>query len=710
MYLSKQLLLTSSIVLLTIASFAQSAETMDTTAIEVLEDVEVQSKKSHRNPSTLHQTSLSKEALLSSQSNTFVNTLEKLPGISAIQTGVGISKPVIRGLSLNRVIVNEYGVKQEGQQWGMDHGLEIDPFNVDRVDIIKGPVSLLYGSDGIGGVINILAPTTPYNEQLKGEIITTYKSNNNLLGFNGKLKQRIGDYYYIANMSYQNYSVYKVPADSFIYNNYRLPIYDGYLKNTGGNELNASILLGVEKDWGKSSLYISNFHQKAGFFPGAFGVPRSYQLQPADNPRKVANPSQLINHFKIIQNNQFYSQFGTFLLDIGYQYNNRQEKAAPHGHGGITPSGTTALALQLQTFSVQLKHTKQLLHTKIQSGISSQYQNNKVTGYEFLIPNYQQIQIGAFSYLEYQWRPEWLLTGGLRYDYAFQKAAEGLLSFEDKSGVHYESTQSPSLQKQYHNISTGLGIQYQISNQWNALFNIGSAFRIPIVAELLANGIHHGTFRHEMGNASLESERGILTDFNLDYTNKRFKISVSPFINYFSNYIYLKPSGRFSPLPEAGQIYQYVGNRTLFMGSEMTVDMAITPEWDINTAIEYVWNENRDAKMPLPFTPPFSILNELQYKPLFLNKTNKSAHSLQMNGQYFAAQNRTDINEPTTPGYYLINAGIQAKYPIKNQHISIYFQLRNLLNQKYMNNMSRYRILNLPEQGLNVQLMLRYEF
>src|SRR5690606_34676738 len=157
--------------------------------------------------------------------NTFSNTLEKIPGISAINNGVGVSKPVIRGLNANRVLVNVNGIKQEGQQWGLDHGLEIDKFDASRVEIIKGPASVIYGSDGMAGVINILPPAIPSKNSFGGSLSAIYNSNNDLFGGNIKLQGNKNDYYAIANVSYQNGSSYRVPADKFTYNGYILPIY-----------------------------------------------------------------------------------------------------------------------------------------------------------------------------------------------------------------------------------------------------------------------------------------------------------------------------------------------------------------------------------------------------------------------------------------------------------------------------------------------------
>ncbi|MDQ3535957.1 MAG: carboxypeptidase-like regulatory domain-containing protein [Bacteroidota bacterium] len=180
-----------------------------------------------------------------SSSNTFVNALQRIPGINAINTGVGISKPVIRGMSFNRVIVNDRGIKQEGQQWGADHGLEIDQFEPERVEIIKGPSSLLYGSDGIAGVINIQPPPMPEENTLTGTTLSTFKSNNNLIGTSTMLQGNKDGKVFRVRFSTQDFGDYKVPAESFTYNRFILPIYNQALKNSAGRERNISAMIGT---------------------------------------------------------------------------------------------------------------------------------------------------------------------------------------------------------------------------------------------------------------------------------------------------------------------------------------------------------------------------------------------------------------------------------------------------------------------------------
>lgn len=659
---------------------------------------------------TLSMSYLRKEALLQSQGNTFINTLEKLPGISAINTGVGISKPVIRGLSLNRVIVNEYGIKQEGQQWGVDHGLEIDQYNVDRVEVIKGPVSVLYGSDGIGGVINILPPTVPMDDTVNAEIISTYKSNNDLLGLSGKVQYSKNGFYAIARGTYQNYASYRVPAQEFVYNGYTLPIYNDRLKNTGGDELNFSFLAGVKKPWGNSSIYVSNYQQKAGFFVGAFGVPRAYQLNDNGNYRHVALPYQTIAHTKVISNTTLNVAKGKIEADLGFQKNARTEQSPPHAHGhGPAPQGNEALALDLYTLSGNARYTYAFGKWNTITGASFQYQQNVRGGYEFLIPNYTSWQTGVYHFSEYRPRFNLLFNAGIRADHAVQKAGASYVIRYDSAGAQTGTTlRSPDIDRDYFNVSGSMGSAWQIDHSFNARFNIGTAFRVPVMAELTANGVHHGTFRHEMGDADLKAEQGYMADVGITADWKNITFQATPFVNYFTNYIYLSPSARFSPLPDAGQIYLYRGAPALFTGLELNKDWDLHPGWSNNLSLEYVWNKNLESGLPLPFTPPLSVLEEISWKPKFKSgQLNNTMFAL--NGQYFAAQRRVDRNEPSTDGYLLLNFSASNTFRIHKQKLTLFLQLRNITNAVYKNNMSRYRILNLPEQGFNTQVMLRWE-
>lgn len=655
---------------------------------------------------------IKRENLLLSQGNTFMNTLEKMPGISAIHTGVGISKPVIRGMSLNRVIVNEYGIRQEGQQWGVDHGLEIDQYNVDRVEVIKGPVSVMYGSDGIGGVINILPPLIPDNDTVSAEVISAYKSNNDLWGWSGKLLYNRKGNFTLARVTYQDYASYKVPAKEFMYNGYVLPIHNNRLKNTGGRELNFSLLKGIRRKWGNSSIYVSSYRQKAGFFVGAFGVPRAYQLNDDGHYRNIGLPYQRISHTKIVSNTSVFLRRGSIEADFGFQKNTRAEMSPPHAHGyGPAPQGNEALMLELYTFSGNARYVHygsgKWSNT---TGLSFQYQENVRGGYEFLIPSYTSWQKGAYHFAEYRPGRNLLLNAGVRADFGAQKADASFVSQFDSTGAETGKVQrSPNVDRRYFNVSGSLGASWERNKALKTKFNIGSAYRIPVMAELTANGVHHGTFRHEMGDSSLQAEKGYMADMGIEFTADMVNVRFTPFVNYFTNYLYLSPSARFSPLPDAGQIYRYVGGEALFTGVELNADWKVLPGLNNNFSVEYVWNKNLSSGLGLPFTPPLSILEEISWKPKLAGPHFLKQAVFTLTGQYFAAQNRVERNEPATEGYFLLGFSASETFKAAGQQFTLFLQFRNVTNTVYVNNMSRYRILNLPEQGFNTQLMLRWE-
>ncbi len=651
--------------------------------------------------------SVDENFIKSQNSGTLMNSIEKLPGISSINTGVGIAKPVIRGMSFNRVIVLDKGIKQEGQQWGADHGLELDQYDIEQLEIVKGPSSLLYGSDGIGGAIRILPPEIPNVEKISGDAFLTYKSNNDLFGGSVKLEGKKKNYFFRGRVSGQSFGDYTVPASDFTYNGYVLPIYDHKLKNTAGNEIDFSLTGGMVGDNFNTSVTVSNFNQKAGLFPGATGIPREYQLEPDGSNRNIDLPRQLINHLKIISNSILYFDKNWLTIDAGYQFNDRKEEGAPHAHGyQPTPDGNLALGLKLHTLSanVAFNHT---ISEKVYNiyGFQGQYQENTQEGFEFLLPDFYSKQAGFYAYSELAVSNSLTLNAGLRYDWGNRDIKEHIepdySTIEEGDSI----VRNGYINRNFNDLSAALGLSFYPSNHLNIKANLGTSFRMPTTAELASNGIHHGTFRHEKGDSTLNSERGIQFDLNFTYTERPFYFSFSPFIGYFHNYIYLSPQTYFSPLPGGGQLYQYRQNDAIFTGFEFTAEWHLTKKLLFRNYTEFVWNKNIDTYLPLPFTPPFSALGELAYDFSAEKKDHK--YMAIITYQYFAAQNRVDRNEQTTPGYGLLSAGLKFTYLISGKSINFNLSANNLLNTQYMNHMSRYRLLNLFEQGRNVVLSIQ---
>lgn len=653
---------------------------------------------------------LSGEFLKKNPGGTLMGSLQQLPGINAITTGVSIAKPVIRGLSFNRVIVTDRGIKQEGQQWGADHGLEIDQFDPEQIEIVKGPASLQHGSDGMGGIIIINNPYLAEEGTLEGQLTGIYKSNNHLIGSSTMIKGNTGGMVYQARFSTQDFGDYQVPADSFFYNGYILPIYNDRLKNTAGKERNISGMLGIKRNWGYSTLTVSNYNQFAGIFPGAVGIPRLYNLEDDGDPSNIGLPRQEINHFKIISNSNILFGGNWLEVNLGYQNNNRREEGEPHAHGYEPVSeDNLALGLKLETYTANLRYNQAINENANRVfGIQYQYQVNNYSGFEFLLPAYIQNSIGGFFHEQRSPGEVFTINYGLRLDYAKINIEE---HYEpDFRGDPLDSViRNPAIDRDFFNLSGGIGFSYFPNHNLNLKLNIGSSYRIPAPNELSVNGVHHGTFRHERGDSDLDAERGWQFDLNFSYHLDRFLFNITPFLNLYRNYIYLKPTAEFSELPGGGQIFQYTQDDAIFLGGELSIDYHLIENIHLELISEYVANYNLDTELPLPFTPPFSTLLGIEYKiPGISNVLGNSF--INFGTRFTAAQNRVDRNEKPTDGYILLNFGLGTEFHIKRQQINFLFNIQNLLDTNYMNHLSRYRWLNLPEQGRNISFSLVFPF
>lgn len=639
---------------------------------------------------------------------TFSKSIEKIAGVNAINVGVGIAKPVIRGLSFNRIVVNNDGVKQEGQQWGADHGLEIDQFGVDRVEIVKGAASLQYGSDALGGAINILPTKIPAKNSLQASILGLYKSNNQHGGLSAYLGGRWNDYFADFRLSYQDFADYRVPTDSFVYNSYVLPIYNHQLKNTAGKERNIKATIGMAKKWGVSRLTFSQYYLQVGIFSGAVGIPRAYALEVDGDDRDHDFPSQEVSHIRVVWNNDLYIKKHRLQINIAYQNNDRKEFSFPHKHK-LPPvdSSGIALRLTLQTISANFILTQELnTKWKFTYGLSAQYQHNQRSGFEFLLPNFQTIRSGLYGIGYFKPNKRNLFMGGVRLDYAYnQNDAYEQAVYGNNQEIEYIPKTEGS-EKHFFNYAASLGWRCQLKPEVLDLsIHFGKSYRVPYPAETSSNGIHHGTFRHEMGRSDLESEHGYQLEVATNWQWKYLTVNGALFGNYFQDYIYLSPTGKFSPLPEAGQLYAYRQTNAVYWGGELSWEWEPIHGLFMKQAYEYVWNTNLSTNLSLPFTPPASILTEVEYHHhqwSFLEDLYG-----QITYRYSFAQKRTDRNERATPAYHLLGLGVGFKIRVGKQRIDLGCQVQNLLNTPYFNHLSRYRILDIPEQGRNIVVRVK---
>lgn len=645
-----------------------------------------------------------------------VQTLNRIPGIQSMDIGSGFSKPMIRGLGFNRISFIENGIKQEGQQWGADHGLETDPFNAEQVIISKGPSSLLYGSDTMGGAIELQQAVPPIDNSFLGEVSLLGKSVNSSLGGSLMLAIKKNNWYGKVRYSEQHYADYRLPTDTIVYLTQKIPIHNRRLKNTAGFERDIHALTQYAKDRYRITYNLSNVYQKTGFFPGAHGIPDPSQVEDDGDSRNIDLPYSRVNHFKTSLHQQYVWDNMKGEWNIGYQNNHREEWSLFHTHYSSQPKPETdpdkELEFELQTYSSTLKATTlEMGNWELAASWDIQYQENKIDGYSFLIPEYKRFTTGGAFLTTWKVSSQLSFSGGIRYDYgqldieSFDDPYLAIYLTEqgyDEAIVEEYRMRSGALNRHFGDYSCSVGMVWKLSDNQLLKANIGRSFRLPGANELTSNGMHHGTFRHEQGDPTLKSENGWQLDAAYSYENKRFSVQVSPFASWFSNYIYLKPTGEWSVLPHTGQIYKFTGAEAIFAGGEVSVSINLYRKLYYELNGEYVYTYNRDEKTALSFSPPASCSNALVWK------TNRLR--AQVEYQYIASQKRVARNEDTTPGAGLIHAMVDFRLPIHKTDVEITLSARNLLNKRYYNHLSFYRKVEIPEPGRNFQLLIKIPF
>ncbi len=651
-----------------------------------------------------------------------MQTLERVGGISTIAIGSGQSKPIIRGLGFNRVVVSENGVKHESQQWGSDHGLEIDQFSVNKIKIVKGPSSLAFGSDAIGGVVEIEKAKAPEKNTFGGNLDLTAKTNNDLYGGSLNLFGRKNSLFFDARITSMDYADYKVPVDFINIYSYQAPLFKNRMRNTAGKELNLHLNFGVMKDNFSSVFYVSNFKMKSGLFANAHGLePRNVDTDLHDfSARDIQNPYQDVNHFKVINRTKFTFENHRLELELGYQNNFREEFSdyIPHGFMPSTyPENlrypeTLERGFSKNVYSLNAKDIFSIGNHQITIGFNGEHQDNNIDGWGFVIPEFEQTNAGIFALDQFEINEKLTVNAGIRYDFG-----------QIKTGNYFDWFASPindteaflqratALKRNFGNISWGIGANYNLED-FSYRINVGKSFRMPIAKELASNGVNYHQFSYELGNANLNPEEAYQFDLGLTFEKNNFSADLSPFLNYFTNYIYLNPTANFDYSYGAGnQIYEYTQSKVMQYGTELKLNYRFTQNYSAEIIGEYVYSEQLSGAkkgFTLPFSPPASVLFNFSYNGNFGKNFPNAFAGIDF--KYVAAQNLIVPPENKTPDYQLINLQFGADFFLSKQKIGVHFQVQNLLNSKNFNHTSFYRLIGVPEPGRNFVMNVKVPF
>ncbi|RDC63087.1 TonB-dependent receptor [Adhaeribacter pallidiroseus] len=657
-----------------------------------------------------------KEININVNSNIIDAIVKGVPGVSATTTGPNISKPFIRGLGYNRVLNMYDGIRQEGQQWGDEHGTEVDQYGIERAEVVKGPASLTYGSDALAGVINMI-PAVPkgVDGKLKGDFLTDWHSNNGLIGNSlGISYNKSGWTYYLRGTQKRAH-------------NYRNSV-DGFVYGSGYREYNVSGTIRLDKSWGFSQLSATLYDNLQEIPDGSRdslsrkftkpvleGIQDDVKKRPLvpENDLKtyaIGTLHQAIQHYRVYTHNQLIIGQGNINASLGFQQSRRREFLFP------TLPDKAALFLVLNTINYDLRYNLPTWHTlETAVGVNGMYQINKSKdATDFPIPDYNLFDIGAFVFTKKS-IGKFDVSGGIRYD-TRHLTWNNFYTGIDAAGLGQRvpatfpdaSLQFPEFTHQYHGISGSVGATYNLSERLLFKANLARGYRSPNINEVGSNGLDPGAHIRYQGNRDFVPEFNFQKDISFLAYLKNLDISVELFDNRISNYIFqarLSDSQGQPVVDEQGNLtYKYQQSKAQLYGGEFTLN--VHPEsvkWlNFNNSLAYVKGLNKNdelieqygnAAKYLPFILPLHFRSEVR-GTLRKSVGPYTGIYARLELDTYARQNQiyaVDNTETPTPGYSLINTGMGTSVKQKSGRVfcQLFFQVTNLFDKAYQSHLNR---------------------
>ena len=663
---------------------------IETPTIEVTSSFEAQDISN----STYSISTISERSLNKLKDQVLGSTISNLPGVNSITTGIGIGKPVIRGLSSLSVLIVHDGVKHESQQWGDEHSPEISLYDLDRIEILRGPASLIYGAEGIGGVINIVSkPMIFYPSQkpvFYGEVDLGGFSVNDQTTGNLMVGMGLKNLGFKGHFGYRNSANVKTP-DGYLFVNTLTPgikdtIFGGKLSNSASKELEGGLSFGYNGDFG---------HINVGF--ETFGR----QIQMHDLvPNATGNQKLNTNQFELSGN--FNLNHKTVLESIfSYQDHSRKEFESNEDKD----NDLAFLNWQLKTFQGDLR-----LHHEIKKningtiGLSIARGKNESLGINKLIPGYNSTSTGIYILEKYNSKI-WSLSVGGRYD------TKNL----DIQQTIFDSAKTVNAQSLNFNAFSGsLGGVFRPTGNIDLFANLGKGWRAPSEFELFVDGEHEGTGRVEKGilvlnpDADPKPEVSLNFDFGIRARFTGFNAEVSLFNNILNNFIYPSPTNLIDSVSGL-KIFNIMQDKSTLRGIEYSFQFQPLDFILLSLNGDYIFTKNNSTDNPLPFTPPAKNIIELKlqknnswklYNPYFSFKT-----------KIVAPQDNVDPLETKTDGYTLFNLGLGFDFVMAKTITSVDFSIDNLFDTKYVDHLSRFKSYALnPGRSINLKVSVPFQF
>lgn len=656
--------------------------------------------------------------------------LKEVTGVSILKTGSNIMKPIINGLHSSRVPIITNNIRLEDQQWGTEHAPNFDVNAAGKITVIKGASAIQYGGDAIGGIV-IIEPMIVKKDTLFGKTLLSLASN----GQGGTVSTSIhkGN---SEGWSWNTLATYKYFGDR------SSPDY--VLSNTGNREINfTGDITFTGKKYEVSGFY-SLYNANIGILSASHtsNVTDLYKsinnLVPSivnDFTYTIKNPKQQVQHHIAKFNyNRFFNETSSLTIQYSFQFNKRLEFDVRRENF----NNIAALDLQLQTHTANIDYKKEYHDWNLKSGIVSSFQNNyanPATGIRPLIPNYDRIDAGIYGAASHNFLETLTFDTGIRYDFSktqatkyYQKSRWDERNYNQEFYgfiVGEEGNQWLTKPKYvFNNLSMSAGIYKKFEKNWDLYFNLSSASRNPNPSEFFSDGLHHSTGVIELGDLKLKKEKSYKGAITIQKKWNAVSISLNPYINAISNYMYLKPIGFETTIRGAFPVWEYQQTNALLTGFDFETNWKINNHWQHQFSLAYVNGKDVPNKEALIDMPPLNINNKImfvkkEWNHLLLElKSEIVTQQTQFPNNNFTtniiANNEftpviVDISLP--PGaYHLLHFYSEMKFKTsKKFNTTVAFSVQNILNNAYRDYLNRQRFFA-NEMGRNFQLQLKINY
>lgn len=643
--------------------------------IPVLKEVVVSGiRSSAANETSINIRSLSVQKMRQSGALNISDALSKMPGISQLNTGPAISKPVIRGLYGNRVLAVLSGLKFDNQQWQDEHGLGLTDVGIDRIEVIKGPASLLYGSEAIGGILNIIEELPNAPGEKTADMNIGLLSNTYGLSFDAGLKSATQKRNWGLRVGLNSNADYSDGNNTRIQNS-RFAGY--YLKGSYGF---------IKNKWTSSNHFTSSL-DNFGFITADNSNSFLYDGRLS---RSMQGPHHTVLLNVLSSQNKIVLKHSDLDVSLGAQSNLRLED-----EGG----NHISLNMLLSTFLWRVLWNKPLCaNTDLILSNNSQFENNTNYGSRIIIPDANMLESGFAAFVRSK-------KNKLVFETGIGFSVRNIHTFLT-SGVNTPDKSIAPFNKTLPSVNGSMGLAWNPNSNWNLKTNVGTGFRSGNLAELSSDGLHEGTLRYEIGDPGLKAEENINTEISAAYVERHFQFSVTGYVNHFLNYIYLAPTGERFLGFDVFRFKQFDAN---LYGTEamLGINFPFLEILKLETNFSTVTGKLSGGTY-LPFIPPAKWTQELRLACKD-GKRVSNVFIFVMTENHFK-QNHPAQFETRTDGYWLLNAGINGNWRTKSRTIIFSITGNNILNKNYYDHLSRFKEYGIHNIGRNIVVHMNIPF